>query len=355
MRGFDRDGVLAGTDLRALLDEITGPPDGSGAGARWHCPVPDHDDTHPSVTVTVDRRGIQRWRCWSMGHGGTAIDVLCEAHDINYRDALAQLANRAGINTEDRRRPILRRPAQPRVPIPLQCEAIAYIDACHRLLWEPAGRPVLVYLRNRGLDDDVLRTNSVGADPGPSKLRRASGLPKQGPGAVFPAFDPEGHLVYFQTRYLQPKPNRSKYANPAARLGDNPHHGWTRPLGPAKQPVVICEGFPDAYVANAAGYDAVAVLGTANANDRLVEHLHPALENRSIILAFDGDDAGRHAAAHLSRSLSERGSMVIDLPLPSGTDLNSWVQAARNVPDLGPHGPRIVSRSGTPAVAPPTP
>ena len=115
--------------------------------------------------------------------------------------------------------------------------------------------------------------NRVGADPGTSKLRRAGGLPKAGPGAVFPALDVDGAVTYFQTRYLDPGRDRSKYGNPASRLGDNPRHGWTRPAGAPKQPVVICEGFPDAYIANSAGYDAIAVLGTANATPALAERL----------------------------------------------------------------------------------
>ena len=33
----------------------------------WRCPSIDHDDVHPSVTVRIDRRGIERWKCWSGG------------------------------------------------------------------------------------------------------------------------------------------------------------------------------------------------------------------------------------------------------------------------------------------------
>ena len=351
MRRFDRDEVLARTDLRSLLDEVAGPATGSGAGARWHCPVPDHNDVHPSVTVRIDRRGVDRWRCWSLGHGGTAIDVLYHARDLSYRDAVAYLADRVGLRSDEPVRTVARRSTAQRAPIPLQPQARAYVDACTRLLWEPVGRPVLDYLLDRGLDVDVLRSNRVGADPGTSKLRRAGGLPKQGPGAVFPALDVEGRVVYFQTRYLQPKPNQSKYANPAARLGDNPLHGWTHPAGPSKQPVVMCEGFPDAYIANSAGYEAVAVLGTTNANERLVERLSPVIANRSIILTFDGDDAGRHAATQLEQALSSRGIMVVDVPLPSGTDLNSWVHAARNLPEVGRQRPPVASRPSVPNVA----
>jgi DNA primase len=289
------------------------------------------------VTVSVDRRGVERWRCWSIGHGGTAIDALYHARGVNYRDALEELARRAGVTPDEPRVRPVRRPLLPRQPDDLQPAAVKYVEACEQVLWEPAGQSILEYLVDeRGLDPDVLRANRVGADPGSRTLRRSGGLPKYGPGAVFPALDAAGRLVYFQTRYLNPGPNRSKYGNPASRHGPNPRLAWTRPAAEAKEPVVICEGFPDAYIANGAGYDAVAVLGTANATLALAEQLAPQLQRRPAILAFDGDDAGRTATSHLRAGLERCGIMVVELPLPSGTDLNSWVRAARQLPDLGP-------------------
>lgn len=348
-RRLDRDEVLRRTDLRALLDELSGPPTGHGPGARWHCPVPDHDDVRPSVTVRADRRGVDRWKCWSFGHGGTAIDALCHARGVNFRDALDDLARRAGVSPDDTPPRTARPPLPPRTPVPLQPSAVKYVEACERLLWEPAGQRVLDYLtRERGLDADVLRANRVGADPGTRHLRRASGLPKVGPGAVFPALDPTGGLTYFQTRYLDSRPNRSKYGNPSSRHGDNPRHGWTQsPRAADKEPIVVCEGFPDAYIANGAGYTAVAVLGTGNATPALADRLAKEIGHRPAILAFDGDAAGRTASQHLSTLLHCRGIMVVELSLPSGTDLNSWVHSARQIPDLGP----TVRPTPTPGVA----
>ena len=196
---------------------------------------------------------------------------------------------------------------------------------------------MLEYLtEERGLDPEVLRANRVGADPGTRKLRRASGLPKNGPGAVFPACTVDGRLAYLQTRYLEHDEHGSKYGNPTSRLGDNPRHGWTQPAGTPKEPIVICEGFPDAYTANSAGYTAIAVLGATNANPALAERIAEGIGHRPAVLAFDGDDAGRAAAKQLSTSLEQRGIMVVELPLPSGADLNSWVHTARQIPDLGP-------------------
>jgi DNA primase len=335
-RRWDRAEVLARTDLRALMEELAGPATGTGASTRWRCIVPEHEDVHASVTVHTNSHGVERWCCWSGGHGGTAIDAIRVAHNVSFREALEELARRTGVQPDP---PGLRRLTtrrQPQAPTPLHPNVVRYVDTCAQLLWKPIGRPVLDHLVDeRGLDPDVLRANRVGADPGPSQLRRASGLPRRGLGAVFPVLDPDGAVTYCQTRYLDPAEHHSKYGNPAGRLGANPRHGWTRPSGHAKAPVVLCEGIPDAYTANGAGYTAIAVLGAANATPSLAEVIAPAVGKRPVIVAFDGDDAGRAAAKHLSAALTNRGIMVIDLPLPSGTDLNSWVNSARQVPELG--------------------
>jgi DNA primase len=334
---YDRDELLARTDLRALLDELSGPASTLGRTARWRCPVPDHDDVHPSVTVTTTRRGFERWRCWSGGHGGTAIDALHVAHRVGYREAIEELARRAGLQPDEPSRRRIRPKPPDRQPVPLHPNVIRYVEACEQLLWKPIGRPVLDYLtEERGLDPDVLRLNRVGADPGSGKLRRAGGLPKGGPAAVFPALTSNGDVAYLQARYLNPGEHQSKYGNPASRLGENPRHGWSHPVGEANQPVIICEGFPDAYTASSFGYTAVAVLGATNATPALAERLAQEIGHLPVIVVFDGDDAGRTAAKHLTAALVGHGIMVIELPLPSGTDFNSWVHTARHVPELGP-------------------
>jgi len=337
---YDRDDLLARVDLRALLDELAGQSSGAGRTARWRCPAIEHDDVHPSVTVTIDRRGIERWRCWSGGHGGTAIDAVQAAFRIGYSEAVEELAARSGAQPEELNARRDRRPPAslpPREAIPLHANVVRYVEACEQLLWKPIGRPVLEYLTDvRGLDPKVLRVNRVGADPGTRRLRRATGLPKQGSGAVFPAFTAGGNLTYLQTRYIEHDEHGSKYGNPAGQLGDNPRHGWTQPVGTAKDPIVICEGFPDAYTANSAGYTAIAVLGATNATPALAERIAVGIGHRPVILALDGDQAGRAATKQLSTSLHRSGIMVVELPLPSGADLNSWVHTARQIPDLGP-------------------
>ena len=308
-----------------------------GQGARWHCPAADHDDVHPSVSVYIDRRGVERWRCWSGGHGGTAIDAVAVSMRVGVREAVEQLARRSGLQPgESERTRFVRTARRPPEPEPLSPDVVRYVEACASILWKPSGRPVLDYLvQERGLDGEVLRGNLVGADPGPRVLRRARGLPHGGVGAVFPVLDRTGEVRYCQTRYLTPAEGRSKYDNPAGRLGQNPRVAWVRPAGSPRAPVLVCEGLPDAYAASAIGYDAVALLGVVHATDTVSALLAADIGERPAIVALDGDAAGRDAAKKLCSLLAARGTMVVDFLLPQGSDLNSWIRSARDVPALG--------------------
>jgi len=337
MPRWDRDELLARTDLGALLDEISGPPTRQGHAARWRCPAADHDDVHPSVSVYVDRRGVERWRCWSGGHGGTAIDAVAVSMRVGVKEAVEDLARRTGLQPgEVERARFVRKPRQPSEPVPLSPDLVRYVEACASILWKPTGRPVLDYLvHERGLDPEVLRLNRVGADPGPKLLRRARGLPHGGVGAVFPVLARTGEVTYCQTRYVSPAEGRSKYDNPAGRLGQNPRVAWVRPTGSPRTPVLVCEGLPDAYAASAIGYDAVALLGVVHATDSVAARLVADIGERPAIVALDGDAAGRDAAKKLCSLLVSRGTMVVDFLLPPGSDLNSWIRSARDVPALG--------------------
>lgn len=201
MLGWDRDEVVARTDLVALLEELSGPPARLGPSARWHCPARDHPDDRPSVTVFTDRRGVQRWRCWSGGHAGTVIDAWCAATGASAGEALTVLAERSAVCAATIGSPFRARERRPVAPRPPDPAISTYVAGCEKILWSRTGRPVLDWLvGERGLDAEVLRVNRVGADPGPSLFHRARGLPHGGPGAVFPVLDETGDVVYVQTR-----------------------------------------------------------------------------------------------------------------------------------------------------------
>lgn len=322
--------VLDRTDLPALLDELSQPATHSFRSRRWHCPMPDHDDHNPSVTVHTDHRGHERWRCWSGDHThrGDAIDLVTATQSLSKADAIDWLANRAGMVPDQPLPPVRRkpRPAAPRFA-PLDPAVVRYAQACERVLWTNGGREVRDWLHDRGFSDELLRANHVGADPGRNLMPRRRGLPHgTGPAAVLPALDQQGTIQYLQARYLEPGPE--KYDNPAGALGSNPRLAWTRTPDTTTRPGVltVCEGIPDALTAAGAGFAAVAILGNQAPDQRVARQLanHANDNHQQIIAVVDADPAGRASAQHLSDLLDTHQQVLTAIEPAIGSDLNEW-------------------------------
>jgi DNA primase len=329
---WDIGDVLDRTDLATLLDEYA-ETTGSSRGRRWHCPMPDHHDNNASVTMHTDARGHERWRCWSGDntHRGDAIDLVMVARRIDRADAIEHLARHAGLHADEPARTPRRRhtPTRSSGPVPLDPAVVAYVAACEQVLWSRTGGVVLDWLTDRGFDDDTLRANRVGADPGRDLLRRSRGLPSgRSIAATFPALDTNGSVTYVQTRYLQPAADGPKYENPAAHLGANPRLAWTLPTGQLRpNGLIVCEGIPDALTAAQAGFRSAAVLGSRSPDPSVAKRLasHAELCGLEIIAIGDADDAGRSWSERLSNLLDERGSaMRVVEPPAEGLDLNDW-------------------------------
>ncbi|MGH9137909.1 MAG: toprim domain-containing protein [Acidimicrobiales bacterium] len=327
---YDRDELLAQTDLGALADELLGWHAGHGRNARWPSPVPNHPQTGrtPPMSIFVDHRGIERWTCFATGANGTAIDLVTTATGRNVGDSIAWLAERVRLDRAPAERPPVVREPPPPPPAREPSAALRkYVAACERILWRPGGAAIRRWLvDDRCLDPDVLRHNRIGADPGPRTLRRARGLPWRGPAAVFPALDGDGEPVYLQARYLHPPPNRGKYDNPTAEHGTNPRLAPVRPVAAGiAGPTIVTEGVPDALAAATAGYRAAALLGAGLPDRRVAQRLVEL--GGVLVVAFDADDAGRAGAAKLRELLGSVGSASVVEVVPPATDLNAWLVA----------------------------
>lgn len=333
---IDRDELLRRVELTEVLDALsTGGFERNGRRA-WRCIDPAHPDKNPSVKVSVDRTGTQRWRCWSGGHGGTAIDAVMVAKSMSVGDAIRWLDDHhAHLDT------IPRQPAPPPKPIGRpDPEVAAYVHRAHRLLWTPAGEPVRAWLHSRGLHDDVLKANIVGADPGRRYLPRPRGFPGGRPAVVYPALDRSGEPTYFQARFLDPLRGRPKYDNPARRWASNPRVAWTTPPEHTsrRHALVVTEGIADALVAAQAGFTAVGVLGSQYPDERVADAIAEHAADRDLAVCFDADDAGRRGAERLTNLLSERGAGdLIDVVPPSGFDLTDWALSDSNWADSIEH------------------
>ena len=331
---YDRNEVLDRTDLRELADQLAGPHKGRGAGATWPCPAPGHGTQTgktPPVSIFRTSYGDERWKCHSCGAGGTAIDLVMTTQGVPFPEAIELLARRAGVVTVDDPMPRLRtaRIERPH-PVPSagpSPEIERFVAAAEEYLWSDRGRPMRQWLADRGLGDEVVRANRLGADPGPSRLERPRGIPRGGPAVVLPVLGSDGSAVYFQARYLKPRDH--KYENPSAALaGSLPRVTEVRPPRPAGDPsvVMITEGIPDALVAAQAGYRAAAVLGAGVPDERAARAIAERLPTEHLVIAFDADAAGRAGAHRLEELLAVSSSGRVSLMEVPGHlgDLNGW-------------------------------
>lgn len=343
MAGYDRNEVLARTDLATLATEICGPPTGHGRAAKWHCPNPDHPDTHPSMTVFDGQRG-QRWKCHACSEGGTAIDLWMISQHTSVGDAIAALGERCGATTAVRpgeagpRLTHLLAAAAPtratHAPPPpdpgvFDVRVESYVASASALLWGAQGAGALQWLHQRGFGDAVLRANRVGYDPGPRSLRRPKGLPHRGSGIVLPILGPGEHAIWAQTRYLDPVGAGRKYDSVVSDIAPNPRVATIRtPQAPRPGVVVLTEGIPDGLTVAHTSVQPVAVVGTGNTGPDVAQRLHAAFPHAAFVVAFDNDTAGRTTGPKLGAHLADLGHRVVATSAQEPhKDLNDWWRA----------------------------
>ena len=223
-----------------------------------------------------------------------------------------------------------RKPVGPAPAVDVDPRVVGYAQICARLLWTPLGAPVRDWLHARGLGDEILAANHVGADPGRDRLRRAKGIPYgHGLGATFPALDHNGEIRYVQTRALEPRPDHGKYDNPAGHMAPNPRLSFAYPAHPTdSRQLVICEGIPDALVAAQAGFRSIGLLGTNALDPSVAARIanHAACVELDVVVVIDPDPAGRRLGQQLLSHLAENGAAATLLEPPGGHDLTSWAQ-----------------------------
>ena len=144
---------------------------------------------------------------------------------------------------------------------------------------------------------------------------------------MLPALDLDGKVTYVQARYLEPVDGRPKYDNPASRLAANPRIGWVHPATlNDRNHLVVCEGALDALSVAGVGMPAVAVLGAAYVDERVARDVARGAAGRQVMLAFDGDPAGRNASETLAASLKSAACPNRVLSLPDGCDVNTMLR-----------------------------
>jgi DNA primase len=287
----------------------------AGKNLTGFCPF--HSNTRTPSFVVFPETGT--WRCFGQcNEGGDIFKFVMKKDGLDFPEALRRLADRAGV--------------QLRAPSPLEAvakeqhtrlraaleEAVRFFQS---QLETPAGKPVLDYLRKRGLTDATIAEWGLGYAPDSfdslsTHMQSAgftfdelleAGLLSENEGGrrygrfrhrlMFPIRDANGRMAGFGARALRDEDN-PKYLNSAQNpLFDkgNLLYGLdkARKAIRTQDEAVIVEGYMDVIGLAQAGFaNAVSPMGTALSEQQLRQLKR--LSTR-IVLALDPDAAGDKA------------------------------------------------------------
>ena len=334
------------------------------SGRNWKGCCPFHGEKTPSFYVYDDH-----FHCFGCGVHGDVISFVMQMEGKTFPEAVDELASAVGLDVpKDNRR------SQEEVAHTRSLGDVLELvqEIWSAALYTPAGRGGLDYLLGRGLTRETIETFGLGwAADGRGTLTAAlagkgvtpqmmaeAGLMRVDEGGhpkgelfwgrvTFPIRDRKGRLVSFGGRILgdgQPKylngPETALFSKRRLLFGLDRARAAVRAPRPKGVPVtdlVVVEGYMDVIALHQAGFcGAVAPLGTALTPEQL-DVLWQV--DRAPVLCFDGDAAGRRAAARAAETalplLTDERSLRLCM-LPEGEDPDSLVstRGAQAVGDM---------------------
>ena len=345
----------------------------SGVNYKGLCPF--HDDKTPSFMVSPAR---QICKCFSCGEGGNAVNFLMKHEQITYPEALRWLAKKYNIEIQERELSDDEKREQS------ERESMFIVnewarDYFHDILQNDVDGQAIgkQYFRSRGIRDDIIEkfqlgfalskrdalanearrkgykdefliktglcydtspklgedgkglNNGSSSDPQPPNL---GGLRDRFAGrAIFPWLNVSGKVVAFGGRKLDAatKGVQQKYVNsPDSEI----YHKERELYGiyQAKKAIVkedcvyMVEGYTDVIAMHQCGLENVVANSGTALSIYQVKLLHRFTQN--IVLLYDGDEAGIHAAMRGTDMLLAEGMNVKVLLLPDGDDPDSFAR-----------------------------
>lgn len=317
----------------------------TGSNLVGLCPF--HSEKTPSFTVSPDKR---MFFCFGCHAGGSAITFVQKIENMDFVDAVAFLADRAGLS--------MPRESEGYAPgesvsrkrvLEANLEAAKFFRAC---LFDPAvGAPGMAYFKEkRGLSDATIKHFGLGYAPDTigsltdymhkkgftdeelqtaflcGKSRKTGRSYDYFRGRVmFPILDTSGNVVAFGGRVLDD--SKPKYLNtsdtPAFKKSNHLFAlNFARHSGAER--MILCEGYMDVIAMHAAGFEnAVATLGTA------ITPNHARIFSKytkQVVISYDADEAGQAAAKKAMQILGEVGIEVRVLRVEGAKDPDEYIR-----------------------------
>ncbi|UII71063.1 DNA primase [Pseudomonas sp. HN11] len=344
------DDLLNRTDI---VDVVSSRVQLKKAGKNYTACCPFHKEKTPSFSVSPDK---QFYYCFGCGAGGNALGFLMDHDNLDFPQAIEDLAKAAGMEVP---REESGRPHKPRQPTdsplyPLLTAAAEFYRQA--LKSHPQRKAAVDYLKGRGLTGEIARDFGLGfAPPGWDNLYKHlssdalqqkamidAGLLVENAETgkrydrfrdrvMFPIRDSRGRIIAFGGRVLGD--DKPKYLNspetPVFHKGQELYGLFeARKNNRNLDEIIVVEGYMDVIALAQQGLrNAVATLGTATSEEHM-KRLFRVVP--SVLFCFDGDQAGRNAAWRaLEATLSslQDGRRARFLFLPEGEDPDTLIRS----------------------------
>ena len=311
------------------------------AGRNFLGLCPFHGEKTPSFNVVEDK---QFYHCFGCGKSGDVFKFIEDYRGVSFMEAVQIVGNQVGIQVQALA-PSQSRPQQADGKQPfyeIHQEAAKFYHAI--LMTTKMGEDARQYLYDRGLDDEVLRHFQIGLAPaeGNYLYQSVSGKFSENIMAesglfhisdmgtmydafqdriMFPLSDDTGRVIAFSGRLWRDQAEgtkpQGKYKNSRSTLLFNKsyelyHLDKAKQVAKKNHELYLMEGFMDVIAAYRAGIEnAVASMGTALTREHVA---HLSKFTKKVILAYDGDKAGRLATAKALEVLEKQEVEVVQIP-----------------------------------------
>ncbi len=319
-------------------------------GKNYFGLCPFHGESTPSFSVSPDK---QIYHCFGCGAGGNAFNFVMEIEGVSFVEAAEKLAKLS--NTE------IELPDLPKNEASEENSETKKMIGAHTLLQKfyhhlllntKEGQEAYDYLTARGFTDDVMKRFGIGYSLNSWDFARKF-LTKRGykenlleragliiekedsleyfdrfrDRVMFPIHDLKGNIIGFSGRILgEGKP---KYLNSPetpifikSQVLYNFHQA--RPHIRKQQQVILFEGFADVIAADGAGFpQSIATMGTSLTEDqaRIIRR-----NVESVVICYDGDNAGVEAAYRAANLLLEHGCSIRIAMIPDKMDPDDYIK-----------------------------
>ena len=312
------------------------------AGRNYMGLCPFHKEKSGSFCVSPDK---QIFHCFGCGVGGNVFHFIRKIENLNFKESVEMLANRAGVelpvsgNFEDDKLAKLKS----RVYEVNKCAAEFY----HENLYKPTAKPGQEYVKKRHLDNKTLKAFKIGYSGRFNELYTelkskgfteeeilASCLVNKNPDGkfidrfrnrlMFPIFDTHERVIAFGGRVLDD--SKPKYINsPEDIVYSKGRHLFAFNIARKynSKTIIMVEGYMDAVSLHQRGiHNAVASLGTAltEAQGRLLRR-----SCEKVIIGYDADGAGQAATLRGLEILQNLGCDIRILQIEGAKDPDEFV------------------------------